>query len=134
MSRGSISCLKLSKGVLLAAGDYSRNEQMCRDLLTEADDLIDEGDWSGHGWDGSGIRMGIWAGGRLEPRSHAAMGGNYSFPGFDVIGSTPVLRVNCHGKRYSNEGFGTHILAATAGANSPMACFGVSLTAGLRSS
>lgn len=107
------------KGVLLAAGDYSKNEQMCRDLLTEADDLIDEGDWSGHGWDGSGIRMGVWAGGRLEPRSHAAMGGNYSFPGFDVIGSTAVLRVNCHGRRYSNEGFGTHILAATAGAKQP---------------
>ena len=117
--QGQCTLFEANKGVLLAAGDYSRNEQMCRDLLTEADDQIDEGDWSGHGWDGSGIRMGVWAGGRLEPRSHAAMGGNYSFPGFDVIGSTPVLRVNCHGKRYSDEGFGTHILAATAGAKQP---------------
>lgn len=108
-----------AKGVLLAAGDYSKNEQMCRDLLPEAADLIDEGDWSGHGWDGSGIRMGMWAGGRLEPRSHAATGGNYSFPGFDLIGSTAVLRVNKHGKRYSDEGFGTHILAAIPGARQP---------------
>lgn len=107
------------KGVILAAGDYSKNPQMCQDLLAESADLIDEGDWSGHGWDGSGIQMGVWAGGRLEPRSHAAMGGNYSFPGFDLIGSTAVLRVNKHGKRYSNEGFGTHILAATAGAKQP---------------
>jgi len=108
-----------TKGVLLAAGDYSRNEAMCHDLLAEADDLIDEGDMTGHGWDGLGVRMGIWAGGRLEPRSHAAMGGNYSFPGFDLIGSMPTLRVNKHGKRYSNEGFGNHVLAALAGAKQP---------------
>ena len=116
---GSYCLFEACKGVLLAAGDYSKNETMCRDLLTEAADLIDEGDWSGHGWDGSGIRMGVWAGGRLEPRSHAAVGGNYSFPGFDVLGSTAVLRVNKHGRRYSDEGFGTHILAALAGAKQP---------------
>ncbi len=116
---GTYILCKAKKGVLLAAGDYSRNKEMCRELLAEASDLIDEGDWSGHGWDGSGIRMGMWAGGRLEPRSHGAMGGNYSFPGFDLIGSTAVLRVNKHGKRYSDEGFGTHILAALAGAKQP---------------
>lgn len=116
---GSLCRFLGRKGVVLAAGDYSRNPEMCRDLLAESDDLIDGGDWSGHGWDGSGIRMGVWAGGRLEPRSHAAMGGNYSFPGFDLIGSAATLRVNCHGRRYSNEGFGTHILAATAGAKQP---------------
>lgn len=119
LANGKYCLFQARKGVLLAAGDYSRNEQMCRDLLTEAADLIDEGDWSGHGWDGSGIRMGVWAGGRLEPRSHAATGGNYSFPGFDLIGSTAVLRVNQHGKRYSDEGFGTHILAAIPGARQP---------------
>lgn len=119
LSDGSYCLFKAHKGVLLAAGDYSKNVEMCQDLLTEAADLIDGGDWSGHGWDGSGIRMGVWAGGRLEPRSHAAVGGNYSFPGFDVLGSTAVLRVNKHGKRYSDEGFGTHILAALAGAKQP---------------
>lgn len=108
------------KGVILAAGDYSQNRQMCIDLLTEAADLLDnETNWLGHGWDGSGISMGVWAGGRIEPRSHAAMGGNYSLPGFEVIGSTAVLRVNKYGKRYSNECFGTHILGALAGAKQP---------------
>lgn len=108
------------KGVIIAAGDYSRNEQMCRDLLTESADLIEQGtNWIGHGWDGSGIQMGAWAGGRIEPRSHAAMGGNYSIPGFEVIGSTAVLRVNKYGKRYSNEDFGTHVLGAIAGAKQP---------------
>ena len=118
-SDGAYISFHAQKGVILAAGDYSRNADMCRDLLAEADDLVDDGDYTGHGWDGSGIRMGVWAGGRLEPRSHAAMGGNYSFPGFDLIGSTATLRVNCHGERYSNEGFGTHILAATTGAKQP---------------
>lgn len=109
-----------TKGVILAAGDYSKNLEMCEDLLTEAADLIDDGtDWSGHGWDGSGIQIGVWAGGRLEPRSHAALGGNYSFPGFEVIGSTAILRVNKYGKRFSDEGFGTHVLAALAGAKQP---------------
>ena len=116
---GTFYLFEARKGVLIAAGDYSKNEEMCKELLTEAADLIDDGNWSGHGWDGSGILLGIQAGGRLEPRSHAAMGGNYSFPGFDIIGSTAVLRVNQHGKRYSDEGFGTHILAATAGAKQP---------------
>ena len=117
---GSICLYRAGKGVVLAAGDYSKNADMCRYLLTEAADLTEEGsDFTGHGWDGSGICMGVWAGGRLEPRSHAAMGGNYSFPGFGLIGSTPVLRVNRHGKRYSDEGFGTHILAALPGAHQP---------------
>lgn len=117
---GTLLRIEAAKGVILAAGDYSRNRQMCIDLLTEAADLLDnDTDWLGHGWDGSGIQMGVWAGGRLEPRSHAAMGGNYSLPGFEVIGSAAVLRVNKYGKRYSNEGFGTHILGALAGAKQP---------------
>lgn len=117
---GSICLYRAAKGVILAAGDYSRNADMCRYLLAEAADLTEEGsDFTGHGWDGSGICMGLWAGGRLEPRSHAAMGGNYSFPGFGLIGATPVLRVNRHGRRYSDEAFGTHILAALPGAYQP---------------
>ena len=117
---GSIKRYCATKGVVLAAGDYSKNADMCRYLLTEAADLTEEdSDFTGHGWDGSGICMGLWAGGRLEPRSHAAMGGNYSFPGFGLIGATPVLRVNKHGKRYSDEAFGTHILAALPGAHQP---------------
>lgn len=36
-----------------------------------------------------------------------------------MIGSAAVLRVNKYGKRYSNEGFGTHILGALAGAKQP---------------
>ncbi len=116
---GSFMEIAAGKGVILAAGDYSRNKEMCEDLLAECADLIDEGDWSGHGWDGSGIRMGVWAGGRLEPRPQPSAGGNYSFPGFDTVGSTACLRLNTHGRRYSNEGFGNHVLAALPGARQP---------------
>jgi fumarate reductase flavoprotein subunit len=116
---GDIIRIRAKKGILLAAGDYSRNRQMCEDLLTETADLVDGGDFTGHGWTGDGIRMGVWAGGRLEPRSHAGMGGNYSFPGFDTIGSTATLRLNTHGERYSNEGFGNHVMAAIPGARQP---------------
>lgn len=119
LSDGTYCEFAARKGVILAAGDYSRNREMCEDLLAETADLVDEGDFTGHGWDGSGIRMGIWAGGRMEPRSQAAAGGNYSFPGFDTIGSTATLRLNTHGKRYSNEGFGNHVLAAIPGARQP---------------
>lgn len=101
-AKGKLIRIEAGKGVILAAGDYSKNRQMCIDLLTEAADLLDnDTDWLGHGWDGSGIRMGVWAGGRLEPRSHAAMGGNYSLPGFEIIGSAAVLRVNKYGERYN---------------------------------
>lgn len=116
----SLIKIEAKKGIIIAAGGYSKNRQMCIDLLTESADLIDnDTDWLGHGQDGSGIQMAVWAGGRLEPRSHAAAGGNYSLPGFDVTGSAAVLRVNKYGKRYSNEGFGTHILGALAGAKQP---------------
>ena len=44
----------------IAAGDYSKNAEMCRYLLTETADLTEEeSDFTGHGWDGSGICMGL---------------------------------------------------------------------------
>ena len=107
------------KGVILAAGDYSANRQMCKDLLTERADLLENENWSGKGWDGSGILMGIWAGGKLEPRSHAAIGGNYELPGYEVTGSAALLRVNKYGKRFSNEGFANHVIAGIPATRQP---------------
>ena len=95
---------------------------MCIDLLTEAADLLDnDTDWLGHGWYGSGIQMGVWAGGRLEPRSHAAMGGNYSLPGFEVIGSAAVLRVNM-GSAIPTRGSGHISLERLLGQSSQTGC------------
>lgn len=111
------------KGVLLAAGDFRGHAAMCRDLLTEITDSIDmEIPENPGGCDGSGIRMGMWAGGRLEPRPLSSMGGNYYFPSnlpFSPLGTAPVLWLNKYGKRYSNEGFGDIVLAALPGRRQP---------------
>lgn len=111
------------KGVLLAAGDFRGHPAMCRDLLTEITDSINmEIPENPGGCDGSGIRMGMWAGGRLEPRPLSSMGGNYYFPSnlpFSPIGTAPVLWLNKYGKRYSNEGFGDIVLAALPGRRQP---------------
>lgn len=111
------------KGVLLAAGDFRGNPAMCRELLTEITDSIDmEIPDNPGGCDGSGIRMGVWAGGRLEPRPLSSMGGNYYFPSslpFAPIGTAPVLWLNKYGKRYCNEGFGDIVLAALPGRRQP---------------
>lgn len=91
---------------------------------TKACQLIKDGDTAIGGMDddGSGIQLGYWAGGRLESRPLSSMGGNYVYPcnsPGDPIGTTAALWVNCHGKRYCNEGFGDIVLAAMAGAKEP---------------
>lgn len=112
------------KGVLLSAGDFSGNTEMCLDLLTEYADVLWEQPKtaSPFGNDGSGIRMGVWAGGRLEPRPLGSMGGNYFYPcgtPNDPIGTSPVLWLNKYGKRYCNEGFGDAVLAGVPGMRQP---------------
>lgn len=94
-----------------------------RDLLIEISDYCsDDTAIGGMDDDGSGIQLGYWAGGRLESRPLSSMGGNYVYPcnsPGDPIGTTAALWVNCHGKRYCNEGFGDIVLAAMAGAKEP---------------
>lgn len=103
------------KGVILTAGDYSKNADMVRSLCTEMADLAAPGEAvTGAGRDGSGIRMGVWAGGRLVPRPHATMGGNYFYPS-GVIQNTAVLWLNDEGKRFTNEGFGDMVFASIEG-------------------
>jgi hypothetical protein len=54
--------------------------------------------------DGSGIKMGVWAGGRVQPGPRAAVAPCVSFMAGQFSG-TAFLRLNRHGKRYTNEGF-----------------------------
>lgn len=112
-----------NKGVILCGGGFGGNSEMCRDLLIEISDYCSEDTAiGGMDCDGSGIQLGYWAGGRLESRPLSSMGGNYVYPcnsPGDPIGTTAALWVNCHGKRYCNEGFGDIVLAAMAGAKEP---------------
>ena len=113
-----------AKGVILATGDFSTNATMCADLLHEIVDLLPKDgaiSCMGAGRDGQGIKMGYWAGGRLDP-CMSTMDGAYWYPcdsPTDPIGTTAALWINAEGKRYSNEGFGSTELAAMPGAYQP---------------
>ncbi len=74
--------IKAKKGVVLAAGDFGHNEEMMEDLCEELVTLAPPGTEriAGRSRDGSGIRMGVWAGGRLVPGPSACLGGNTASP------------------------------------------------------
>ena len=98
-----------SKAVILAAGDYCGNAEMCYALLTE---YMEENERLGGeadsfysmmgGRDGSGVKMGCWAGGFIDPAPRGAMilGGGVSSP----WGTNSGLWLNSKGKRWCNEG------------------------------
>jgi len=99
------------KGVILATGDFGSNREMCHDLLPDISDLFDEGEkFVSFGRDGRGIQVGVWAGGRLEARPIATMGGNFGTL-FGVLDSFGTLWVDGCGRRYCNEGFGDPVFA-----------------------
>jgi hypothetical protein len=120
---GSYLRILAKKGVILAAGDFSGNQEMMKELVTDVADLQREGkSYPKHGGrKGVGIQMGVWAGGKLEPRPLAIMGGNYTLvPGFTTFG---VLWLNRDGKRFCNETFGGPELAGFAGNQMPMGTY-----------
>ena len=99
------------KGVLLAAGGFSGNQEMLEDLVTDIPDLLrdDQPFPKFPGWKGLGHQIGVWAGGRLEPRPLPVMGGNYAtVSGFTTYG---VLWLDREGRRFCNETFGGPELA-----------------------
>lgn len=103
---GDYKQIKANKAIILAAGDFSKDKDMIKDLCTDLVDLLrpDEVLRPGIGRDGSGIKMGVWAGGRLEPRSLPTMGANLlEFTGPCSYGS---LWLNQNGDRFCNEIFG----------------------------
>jgi len=101
---------KARKGVALCAGDFSANREMVIDILDDIRHQAEaRGDlglvkvWGGFGAtrDGSGIKMGIWAGGHLEvgPRSCISSGD----PGAGVW----YLQLDHNGERFHDEAAGT---------------------------
>ncbi len=93
--------------VVLAAGDFGADKEMLTDLCVTAYDCFQEGltDWQSPmgAKDGSGIKMGVWAGGRLEPRPLGSMNGDFVIPSM----TTPVgIYLDYKGERYCNEYFG----------------------------
>ncbi len=111
---GSYHRFSAENGVLLAAGDFSGNEQMVRELCCDVDDLVPARySVKGMGRDGTGVQMGVWAGGRLESRPIPTMGGNGLVPmGLCSFGT---VWFDQEGKRFCNESFGGPELTSFSG-------------------
>jgi fumarate reductase flavoprotein subunit len=108
---------KARKGVALCAGDFSGNREMVIDILDqlrhEAEargdlNLVRAGGFGGLASgamglarDGSGIKLGIWAGGHIEIGPRSTMGGGD--PGTGVW----FLQLNGNGERFCDEVAGT---------------------------
>lgn len=116
---GVYSRIRVARAVILAAGGFSKNAEMVRELCVEMSSLRDgDEEITGAGRDGSGIQMGYWAGGRLAPQPMAYMGGNYFYPN-GIIGNAAVMWLDNTGKRYCNEGFGDMVYSGVAGTRLP---------------
>lgn len=116
---GGFERILARRGVILCAGDFSGNKEMMEDLVTDIGDMMSPGQKFPRfgGQKGQGIQIGVWAGGRLEPRPLPVMGGNYfMMPGISTFG---VLWLNRDGKRFCNESFGGPDTAGFAGTHMP---------------
>ncbi len=94
--------LLANKGVLLAAGDFSMNREMVTELMPEIRRIYGDSSIKGMGQDGKGIRLGLWAGGRLEPGPLGCEGGNYVAIG-GPCGAMFSAVLNEDGKRFADE-------------------------------
>lgn len=100
------------KGVVLAAGDFSADEDMVAELCPAVNALNFKNDGSrirGFDRDGQGIKMGVWAGGKLEPGPISTMGATFWFPS-GILGSVGILWLDRDYKRFCNEAFGDPVL------------------------
>jgi len=96
-----------AKGVILATGDFGANTDMVWELCSECAENamrhgVDREMLTGMtDCDGSGHKMGCWAGGFIEagPRGAMSFGGGASGP----WGSSPFLWLNSQGERFMNE-------------------------------
>lgn len=103
---GAYHRFNAKKGVLLAAGDFSANKEMVFDLLDEFCELSEnmtKYQIRFGGRDGSGIRMGIWAGGHIQPAPRGGMSCSMSGRA-GHMGGAAFLKLNSRGKRFTNEG------------------------------
>lgn len=118
-AEGKYVRLNAKKGVLLAAGDFSKNEAMVRDLCPEVDNLTDgKGKIIGIGQDGKGIRMGIWAGARMDPGPIATTEGTRAGDAGAFLG-TCFLRLNEYGMRFTDESFMGQVGSGSQGSRQP---------------
>lgn len=106
------------KAVCVTTGDFSANRDMCWALLTENSEWTERlempkrGLMGLSGRDGGGHKMCCWAGGQIEP-SPRPTDQNGDCPK-SPWGQVPMLWLNAHGRRYTNEAAVTLSLGTTA--------------------
>ena len=106
-AEGNYKQYNAKKGVIIAAGDYVGNPQMCWALLNEGMEWAERSgataeDWTSEGSrSGDGMKMACWLGAMIEPspRGWAAIGGGASGP----WGTVPLLQLDEAGERMYNE-------------------------------
>ena len=103
---GSYAQYNASKGVVLTTGDFSANADMVYNLLNDVNEVsmrvgADRYEMGGMGEDGTGHKMGCWAGGFIESFPRPSMNTNGGNPG--PWGTAPFLWINAKGKRFMNE-------------------------------
>lgn len=89
--------------VVLATGGFGANGNMCLDLLGDLKDSLTGGEMISamRDYDGSGIQMGYWAGGKIQPGAIATMNGKHKSPS-----KLQHVWLNKYGERYANEAYG----------------------------
>ena len=114
---GSYKKFLANSGVVVAAGDFKGNPQMCWSLLNEYMEWAERNDMTPEDWeaittrDGSGHKMMCWAGAMMEATPRGCMGKKAGPSG--PWGAGTFLQLNADGLRFYNE-------AGTATANGVM--------------
>ena len=116
-----------NKGVILCAGDYIGNPEMCWALLNEGMEWAERSGATADSWTAAGGRngaahkMACWAGGMIEPtpRGWMGLGGGASGP----WGTAPMLMLNSRGKRFMNEGAVAQMSAVALRQPAGLACY-----------
>lgn len=107
-----------AKAVILATGDFGANPDMVWELCSECGELaerngIDRSTLIGMtDCDGTGHKIGCWAGGAIEGHPRPVAGDAPSIS-FGPWGSAPCLWMNCQGNRFMNESFASLVLACS---------------------
>ncbi|MCC8065918.1 MAG: FAD-binding protein [Clostridiales bacterium] len=116
-----------NKGVILCAGDYIGDPEMCWALLNEGMEWAERSGSTADSWtsagtrNGAGHKMACWIGAMIEPspRGWMGLGGGASGP----WGTAPMLMLNSRGKRFMNEGSIAQISAVTLRQPAGLCCY-----------
>lgn len=116
-----------NKGVVLCAGDFIGDPQMCWALLNEGMEWGERSGSTADTWtsagsrNGAGHKMACWIGAMIEPspRGWMGLGGGANGP----WGGSPMLALNARGKRFMNEGAMSQVAAVALRQPAGLACY-----------